>query len=146
MLTRLLEAETEGKISNTDRMLLERKYYLGLDHLESPKNAKEMRFQQQEFEVTHKDPRISVEGTVEDIRDSLNNVKNNLEILPKERGTKSTKTLADDFPQQRKRTRKRKSSTKSKKSQKNEAEEKIRNIKNEVNKILEEIEQLEIEG
>jgi hypothetical protein len=146
VLTRLLEAETEGKISNTDRMLLERKYYLELDHLESPKKAKEMRFQQQEVEVSQKELSTSVEGTVEDIRDSINNVKNNLEILPKESVTKSKKTHADDFPKQDKQPTKIKPTTKSKKSQKNKAEEKIRNIKNEVNKILAEIEQLEIEG
>jgi len=141
--TRLLEAETEGKISYEDRMRLVKKYSLKIQQ----SSNREMIFQQQGYEHTQEDLKNIFYSKFNEISDTVNNVKNNLETLPKEEVKESVKSPIDILPAQQKRqTIKRKATTKKKKHQKSKAEERIEKIQDEVLKIVAQIEQIEIEG
>jgi len=147
VFTRLLEAETEGKISYEDRMQLVKKYSLEIHHLEKQMSNREMIFPQQEYEHTQEDLKNKIEGKFNEISDTINNVKNNLETSPKEDVNESGKSQIEILPEQKKgRTVKRKAITKKKKRQKSKAEERIEKIQYDVLKILAQIEQMEIEG
>lgn len=147
VLTRLLEAETEGKISYEDRMRLVKKYSLEIQHLEQQISNREMIFQQQGYEHTQEDLKNIFNSKFNEISDTVNNVKNNLETLPKEEVREPVKSPIDVLPAQQKgQTIKRKATTKKKKRQKSKAEERIEKIQDEVLKIVAQIEQMEIEG
>jgi len=147
VLTRLLEAETEGKISYEDRMRLVKKYSLKIQHLEQQMSNREMIFQQQGYEHTQEDLKNIFNSKFNEISDTVNNVKNNLETLPKEEVKEAVKPPIDVLPAQQKgQTIKRKATTKKKKRQKSKAEERIEKIQDEVLKIVAQIEQIEIEG
>lgn len=147
VLTRLLEAETEGKISYEDRMRLVKKYSLEIQHLEQQISNREMIFQQQGYEHTQEDLKNIFNSKFNEISDTVNNVKNDLETLPKEEVREPVKSPIDVLPAQQKgQTIKRKATTKKKKRQKSKAEERIEKIQDEVLKIVAQIEQMEIEG
>jgi hypothetical protein len=144
---RLLKAETEGKISYEDRMQLVKKYSLEIQPFEDQISNIEMNFLQQEYMPTQEDPKKKIEGKYNEISDTINNVKNNLETFPEEEVKEFAKSSTGVLPRQQKgRTFKRKASTQKKKSQKSKAEERIEKIQNEVLNILAQIEEMEIEG
>jgi hypothetical protein len=145
--TRLLKAETEGKISYKDRMLLVKKYSLEIQYLEQQISNREIIFQQQEYENNQKDLKNIFNNKFNEINDKVNNIKNTFEALPKKEIKESVKTPIDILPEQQKGPIiKRKTTATKKKRQKNKAEERIENIQNEILKIVAQIEQIEIEG
>lgn len=144
--TRLLEAETKGKISHADRMRLVKKYNLEIQHLDQKVSNRAIIFQKQEYEPTQELENI-FQKKFNEINDTVNNIKNHLENLPKEEIKESVKLPMDVLHvQQKGQTIKKKATAKKKKRQKSKSEERIENIQDEVLKIIAQIEQIEMEG
>ncbi len=144
--TRLLEAETKGKISHVDRMRLVKKYNLEIQHLDQKVSNRAIIFQKQEYEPTQELENI-FQKKFNEINDTVNNIKNHLENLPKEEIKESVKLPMDVLHvQQKGQTIKKKATAKKKKRQKSKSEERIENIQDEVLKIIAQIEQIEMEG
>jgi hypothetical protein len=144
--TRLLEAETKGKISHVDRMRLVKKYNLEIQHLDQKVSNRAIIFKKQEYEPTQELENI-FQKKFNEINDTVNNIKNHLENLPKEEIKESVKLPMDVLHvQQKGQTIKKKVMDKKKKRQKSKSEERIENIQDEVLKIIAQIEQIEMEG
>jgi hypothetical protein len=144
--TRLLEAETKGKISHVDRMRLVKKYNLEIQHLDQKVSNRAIIFKKQEYEPTQELENI-FQKKFNEINDTVNNIKNHLENLPKEEIKESVKLPMDVLHvQQKGQTIKKKAMDKKKKRQKSKSEERIENIQDEVLKIIAQIEQIEMEG
>ena len=144
--TRLLEAETKGKISHVDRMRLVKKYNLEIQHLDQKVSNRAIIFQKQEYEPTQELENI-FQKKFNEINDTVNNIKNHLENLPKEEIKESVKLPMDVLHvQQKGQTIKKKATAKKKKRQKSKSEKRIENIQDEVLKIIAQIEQIEMEG
>ncbi|RLI47433.1 hypothetical protein DRO61_07920 [Candidatus Bathyarchaeota archaeon] len=144
--TRLLEAETKGKISHVDRMRLVKKYNLEIQHLDQKVSNRAIIFQKQEYEPTQELENI-FQKKFNEINDTVNNIKNHLENLPKEEIKESVKLPMDVLHvQQKGQTIKKKATDKKKKRQKSKSEKRIENIQDEVLKIIAQIEQIEMEG
>ena len=144
--TRLLEAETKGKISHVDRMRLVKKYNLEIQHPDQKVSNRAIIFQKQEYEPTQELENI-FQKKFNEINDTVNNIKNHLENLPKEEIKESVKLPMDVLHvQQKGQTIKKKATDKKKKRQKSKSEERIENIQDEVLKIIAQIEQIEMEG
>ncbi len=144
--TRLLEAETKGKISHVDRMKLVKKYSLEIQHLDQKGSNQTIIFQKQEYEPTQEHDNI-FQNKFNEINDTVNNLNNLLENLPKEEIKEFVKLPIDVLHvQQKGQTIKKKVTAKKKKRQKSKAEERIENIQDEVLKIVAQIEQIEMEG
>lgn len=144
--TRLLEAETKGKISHVDRMRLVKKYNLEIQHLDQKVSNRAIIFKKQEYEPTQELENI-FQKKFNEINDTVNNIKNHLENLPKEEIKESVKLPMDVLHvQQKGQTIKKKATDKKKKRQKSKSEERIENIQDEVLKIIAQIEQIEMEG
>jgi len=144
--TRLLEAETKGKISHVDRMRLVKKYNLEIQHPDQKVSNRAIIFQKQEYEPTQELENI-FQKKFNEINDTVNNIKNHLENLPKEEIKESVKLPMDVLHvQQKGQTIKKKATDKKKKRQKSKSEKRIENIQDEVLKIIAQIEQIEMEG
>ncbi len=144
--TRLLEAETKGKISHVDRMRLVKKYNLEIQHLDQKVSNRAIIFKKQEYEPTQELENI-FQKKFNEINDTVNNIKNHLENLPKEEIKESVKLPMDVLHvQQKGQTIKKKAMDKKKKRQKSKSEERIEKIQDEVLKIIAQIEQIEMEG
>lgn len=144
--TRLLEAETKGKISHVDRMRLVKKYNLEIQHLDQKVSNRAIIFKKQEYEPIQELENI-FQKKFNEINDTVNNIKNHLENLPKEEIKESVKLPMDVLHvQQKGQTIKKKAMDKKKKRQKSKSEERIENIQDEVLKIIAQIEQIEMEG
>lgn len=144
--TRLLEAETKGKISHVDRMRLVKKYNLEIQHLDQKVSNRAIIFKKQEYEPIQELENI-FQKKFNEINDTVNNIKNHLENLPKEEIKESVKLPMDVLHvQQKGQTIKKKATAKKKKRQKSKSEERIENIQDEVLKIIAQIEQIEMEG
>jgi hypothetical protein len=142
-LTRLYEAQAEGKITEGDKTRLLGKYKEEMDKLEKNISNKQMVVRLHELESTQADLVRLFQDKFNEITRNIDTIRTDLGLIPKPTPPKeeappealSKEKKPEEKPPQKPRT-----------PPKSKAEEKIANIQQEVLKILERLEKQETEG
>lgn len=143
-LTRLYEAEAQGKITEQDRIQLVSKYGDEMQRLNKEIEKRQMIVKLYDLEETRADVLKTFNSKLEDISRNIANIKAALGVSPtdltqvKTQLPSSSGTQAIDLPTEEERTA-------SRASVKSEAEERLAVVQDEVLKVLERLEQLEME-
>ena len=145
-LTRLYEAEAEGKITQDDRTRLVNKYKAEMRRLDEQIGERQMIVKLHELESAQEDLAKMFHGKFDEIGKTVDNIRSNLEALPKEEAEVQAKPPVEALPARPEgRKVEREPPTGVRDPHKTKAEEKIEAIQDEVLKILARIEQMEIE-
>ena len=155
-LTRLYEAQAEGKITEGDKEKLLGKYKDEMNGLEKQINDKQMVVRLHELESTQSDLVKLFQEKFEEINRNIENIRTSLGLSPQPSKQQETSEEKKEIPPKEKEeevTEKNKEEateeTKEKASsrpRKSKAEEKVEAIQQEVLKILERLEKQEAEG
>jgi len=143
-LTRLYEAETEGKITDKDRKLLLTKYSEEMKHLDKGIETKQMIVKLHELEATKTDLVDMLHGKIDEINKNIEKIRVTLGIQPTESIKAKTQVPQNVEPPLEK-TKKEEEKTPPKVKVKSVTEERIETIQEEVLKVLERLEQIETE-
>ena len=142
-LTRLYEAEADGKITKDDQVKLLEKYGTEMKQLDKQITSKEMIVKLYELEGTQSELIQLFNNRLDEINQEIKTIRGSLELepleeMPPEEAKPSTPTLVKE-QSEKKPPRKRS-------PPKNEAEQKLEAIQDEVLKVLERLEQIETEA
>jgi len=142
-LTRLYEAEADGKITKDDQVKLLEKYGTEMKQLDKQITSKEMIVKLYELEGTQSELIQLFNNRLDEINQEIKTIRGSLELepmeeIPPEEIKPLTTTLVKE-QNEKKPPRKRS-------PPKNEAEQKLEAIQDEVLKVLERLEQIETEA
>jgi hypothetical protein len=137
-LTRLYEAEADGKITKDDQVKLLEKYGTEMKQLDKQITSKELIVKLYELEGTQSELIQLFNNRLDEINQEIKTIRGSLELEPLEEAKPSTPIPVKE-QSEKKPPRKRL-------PPKNEAEQKLEAIQDEVLKVLERLEQIETEA
>jgi len=142
-LTRLYEAQAEGKITEGDKTRLLAKYKEEMDKLEKNINNKQMVVRLHELETTQADLVRLFQEKFNEITRNIDTIRTDLGLIPKPTPPKEE---ASQEATSKEKKPEEKAPPKPRTPPKSKAEERIANIQQEVLKILERLEKQETEA
>ncbi len=159
-LTRLFEAQAEGKITEKDKDKLLGKYKVEMTGLEKQMNDKQMVVRLHELESTQADLIKLFQDKFEEINRNIDTIRSSLGISQQpsakqletsepnkeEQPKEMSKDISEEEKEDSTEETKEKPSPKPRAPQKSRAEEKVEAIQQEVLKILERLEKQDVEG
>ena len=142
-LTRLYEAEADGKITKDDQVKLLEKYGTEMKQLDKQITSKEMIVKLYELEGTQSELIQLFNNRLDEINQEIKTIRGSLELEPMEEiPPEEAKPLTTTFVKEQN----EKKPPQKRSPPKNEAEQKLEAIQDEVLKVLERLEQIETEA